>query len=126
MKNNSFSFRKRLKSFRYAFNGIGLLFKQEHNSWIHCFAAICAIIAGLLLDISNIEWVAVAVVIGMVLSAEAMNSAIELICDYICPEYHHQMKQIKDLAAAAVLFTAIIAAVVGLIIFIPKLIPYFS
>jgi diacylglycerol kinase (ATP) len=126
MKKSSFSFRKRLKSFQYAINGIGLLFKQEQNSWIHCFVAICVVISGFLLHISHTEWIAVAIAIGLVLSAEAFNSAIELLCDHVCPDISNRIKQIKDLAAGAVLFAAISAAIVGLIIFIPKLMTLFS
>ena len=96
MKNEGFTFRKRLRSFRYAFNGIRLLVTKEHNAWIHCFAAACVIAAGFLLDISQMEWIAVVIVIGAI-------------------------KRTKDLAAGAVLLMAIAAAIVGGIIFFPKL-----
>lgn len=77
MKNSGFTFRKRLASFRYAFNGIRLLIQKEHNAWIHCFATICVIIAGFSFGLSQTEWMAVVIVIGAVLSAEAINSSIE-------------------------------------------------
>ena len=77
MKNSGFTFRKRLASFRYAFNGIRLLIQKEHNAWIHCFAAICVVIAGFFFGLSQTEWIAVVIVIGAVLSAEAINSSIE-------------------------------------------------
>lgn len=56
MKNSGFTFRKRLASFRYAFNGIRLLIQKEHNAWIHCFATICVIIAGFSFGLSQTEW----------------------------------------------------------------------
>ena len=87
MKNDGFTFRKRLRSFRYAFNGIRLLITREHNAWIHCFAAVCVVVAGILLGLSEMEWIAVVIVIGAVLAAEAVNSALEAIADFVSPEY---------------------------------------
>ena len=87
MKNDGFTFRKRLRSFRYAFNGIRLLITKEHNAWIHCFAAVCVVIAGVLLGLSRMEWVAVVIVFGAVLAAEAVNSALEAIADFVSPDY---------------------------------------
>lgn len=121
MKNEGFTFRKRIRSFRYAFNGIRLLITKEHNAWIHCFAAICVVIAGVILGLSRMEWVAVVIVIGAVLAAEAVNSSIEALADLVSPEYNEAIKRTKDLAAGAVLLMAIAAAIVGLIIFIPKM-----
>jgi len=126
MKNESFSFRKRLQSFGYAFNGIRLLTKGEHNAWIHCFVTICVIIAGIFFKLSGTEWIAIVIVIGMVLAAEAINSAIEVLSDYVSPNYNQAIKRVKDLSAGAVLLTAIAAAITGLIIFIPKLIGMFA
>lgn len=121
MKNEGFTFRKRIRSFRYAFNGIRLLITKEHNAWIHCFAAISVVIAGAILGLSRMEWVAVVIVIGAVLAAEAVNSSIEALADLVSPEYNEAIKRTKDLAAGAVLLMAIAAAIVGLIIFIPKI-----
>jgi len=125
MKNNGFTFRKRIKSFQFAFNGIKLLITKEHNAWIHCFAAVCVLIAGALLGLSRMEWIAVVVVIGAVLAAEAVNSSIEALADLVSPEYNEAIKRTKDLAAGAVLIMAIAAAIVGLIIFIPKIMDLF-
>lgn len=121
MKKSRFSLRKRANSFRYAFNGIKLLINREHNAWIHCAVAICVVIAGFLLQISLSEWIAVTIVTGGVLAAEAINSAIETLCDLISTEYNQSIKQAKDLAAGAVLLTAIAAAITGIIIFAPKI-----
>ncbi len=125
MKNDGFTFRKRIRSFRFAFNGIKLLVTKEHNAWIHCFAAVCVLIAGVSLGLSRMEWVAVIIVIGAVLAAEAVNSSIEALADRVSPEYDEAIKRTKDLAAGAVLLTAIAAAAVGLIIFIPKIVSIF-
>lgn len=122
MKNDGFTLRKRLRSFRYAFNGIRLLIAKEHNAWIHCFATVCVVIAGFLLEISKMEWVSCVIVIGAVLAAEAVNSAMEAIADFVSPEYSEAIKRAKDMAAGAVLLMAIAAAIVGGIIFFPKLI----
>lgn len=121
MDNKGFTLKKRLKSFTYAFNGIYMLIRNEHNAWIHCFAAVCVIVLGFLLDIESYEWIAVSVAIGMVLAAEAVNSSIEALCDLVSPGYNEAIKKAKDLAAGAVLILAIVAATVGLIIFIPKI-----
>lgn len=126
MKNDGFTLRKRLRSFRFAFNGIRLLIVKEHNAWIHCFAAVCVLIAGFVLGLSRMEWIAVCFAIGMVLSAEAVNSSIEALADVVSPEYNEAIKKTKDLAAGAVLILAIVAAVVGLLIFVPKLMEVFS
>lgn len=93
MKNSGFTFRKRLASFRYAFNGIRLLIQKEHNAWIHCFAAICVVIAGFFFGLSQTEWIAVVIVIGAVLSAEAINSSIESLADLVSPEYNEIIKK---------------------------------
>lgn len=121
MKNDGFTLRKRLRSFKFAFNGIKLLITKEQNAWIHCFAAVCTVIAGFYFDISSAEWIAVVFAIGTVLAAEAVNSSIEAIADLVSPGYNEAIKRTKDLAAGAVLILAISAAIVGLIIFIPKI-----
>ena len=120
-KNGSFSVYARIKSIYHAFNGIGSAFRQEHNLWIHTFAAIAAVVTGFVFNISAGEWMVVALVIGGVFVAELFNSAIESLVDVISPEHSKKAGAIKDMAAGAVLITAITAVVAGLIIFIPKL-----
>ena len=122
MKEEKFSIAKRLKSFTYAFHGLRVLIKEEHNAWIHLFATVCVVVAGILFKISLMEWVAVVFAIGLVFSFEIINTSVEHIADFICPERDDRIKRIKDLAAAAVLVSAITAAVIGLIVFIPKII----
>lgn len=121
MKNDGFTLRKRLKSFRFAFNGIRLLVTREHNAWIHCFIAVCVIVTGCLVGLSATEWIVITMAIGMVLAAEAFNSSIEALADLVSPGYNEAIKRTKDLAAGAVLILAIASAAIGLVIFIPKL-----
>ena len=125
-KQEKFSITERLKSFTYAFNGLKVLFQEEHNARIHLFATICVIIAGVLLKLSPLEWVAVAFAIGLVFSGEIFNSAIEDLSDVVCPERDERIKKVKDLAAAAVLVNAITAAAIGLLVFVPKIIQLFT
>jgi|ERR1019366_6358280 diacylglycerol kinase len=122
MKQKKFSLMKRLNSFFYAFNGLRILIKEEHNSWIYFIAIIGAIIASLLFKINRYEWIAITFSIGLVISLEIINSAIENIADFISPGKNERIKRIKDLSAAAVLISALTALIIGLIVFIPKIV----
>lgn len=115
------SFRDHVKSAIYALNGLKILLKEEHNSRIHTAITITVIIAGFLLNISNIEWLIICILIGMVFSLEIMNSAIENLCDHITLQWNETIKKIKDLAAAAVFVASVISVICGVIIFLPKL-----
>lgn len=112
----------RVKSFKYAFNGIYILMKEECNAKIQAVIAIVALLMGCFLHISPTEWIVLCIVIGMVFAMEAINSAIENLADFACnKKIEESIKKTKDLSAAAVLFTAIAALIAGLIIFLPKL-----
>jgi len=124
MGQQRFSLAKRMKSFKYAFNGLKILLREEHNSRIHFFVAICVVIAGFVLKISSTEWIAIVFAIGLVISLEIINSTIENIADFISPEKHVQIKKIKDLAAASVLVCTMAAAVIGFLVFTPKILAY--
>lgn len=115
-----FSLKKRIKSFEYSFTGLVHLFRLEHNARIHAIAAILVVIAGCILEISSMEWVAIVICIGLVLVTETLNTSIENICDHLTTDIHPHIKIIKDLASGAVLISAITAVVVALIIFLPK------
>ena len=119
--NKSFSFRQRLRSFRYAFRGISFMVKTQHNFWIHLTIAALVIVAGFLFCISLTEWALIIFAIGLVLSAEAFNSAIEQLTDLLSPNIHPRAGRVKDLAAGAILITAMAAALIGLLIFVPKI-----
>ena len=117
-----FSLSDRLKSFKYAWQGFKALLRYEHNARIHCVAAVAVIIAGFLFRISAAEWLAIVVCIGMVISAEALNSAVEALADRITTHHDPLIGRAKDLGATAVTLLALASVAVALIIFIPKII----
>lgn len=119
---DKFNFAKRIKSFVYAWRGIVVLISHEHNAWIHSFAAIVVVIAGLLLELNRMDWVAVTGCIAAVFAAEAFNTAIEKLVDIVSPQHNPKAGMVKDIAAGAVLITAIGAATIGFIIFVPHII----
>jgi len=121
-----FSVRKRMTSFRFAFAGLGSLFKHEHNARLHLAAAILAITLGFVLQIALMEWLILVLMIAIVFISEILNSAIEGLADYVSPEYNLIIKRVKDYCAAAVLIAGIAAVIVGIIIFLPKIIRVFS
>jgi diacylglycerol kinase (ATP) len=122
MQPKPFSIRSRIKSFSYAFAGLRRFVWQEHNARIHLAATIAVVIAAFLLHVSRLESIALTLVVGGVWATEMLNTCLEAMSDLICPEEHPTIKFIKDLAAGAVLVAAITAVIVGLIIFIPKII----
>lgn len=114
--------KKLLNSFKYAFQGIITSFKTERNMKIHVIIMILVIIAGILLKISNVEWFTCIILFTLVISAELFNTAIETVVDMITTEKNEKAKIAKDVSAGAVLILAIGSAIVGLMIFIPKII----
>ncbi|MDT8286048.1 MAG: diacylglycerol kinase family protein [Elusimicrobiales bacterium] len=112
--------RKRLLSFKYAFRGIGHAF-SEPNFRVHIAAALAVSSLGYWLGLSPLEWCAVLLCFAAVMSAEAMNSAVEKLTDLVSPGRHELAGKAKDMAAGAVLISAIMAAAIGCIIFLPKL-----
>lgn len=112
---------KRALSFKYAFEGIFTAFKDQPNLKLHVFAACAVVFVGLFLDITKIEWLALVITIGLVITFELTNTAIEEVVDSFTDQVHPAAKKAKDVAAAAVLVAAITAVVVGLIIFLPYL-----
>jgi diacylglycerol kinase (ATP) len=121
MERKRYTSGKWMTAFVHAWNGICLFLRHERNATVHGLVALGVVAAGFLLDITAMEWTAVVTVCGCVLSAEALNTAIERLSDIVSPEYSEGIKRVKDLAAGAVLFVALAAAVTGLIIFLPKL-----
>lgn len=113
--------KKRLHSFRYAFQGLGDLFRSQPNARIHATAATAAVCLGFFCQISRLEWAVVTLCIALVLSLEALNTAIEHLTDLVSPDYHPLAGKAKDVAAAAVLLAAMGAAVAGALIFLPKI-----
>lgn len=113
--------KKLLKSFKYAFEGIFTGIKEEQNMKVHIVIMILVIIFGIMLKISTIEWIICIVLFGLVISMELINTAIENTVDLVTKEKNEQAKIAKDVASGAVLVSAIASAIIGLIIFIPKI-----
>lgn len=113
--------KKQINSFRYAASGIWAAYKSERNLKIHSVFLLLVILAGVFFEISKIEWMICIILFGLVISLELVNTAIEGVVDVIMPERNPNAKFIKDVAAGAVLFSAICAAIIGLMIFVPKL-----
>ncbi|MEJ7557484.1 MAG: diacylglycerol kinase family protein [Pedobacter sp.] len=113
--------RKFLKSFGYSFEGIAHAFKSEPNFRFHLIALIVVGLIGWYFKLSPAEWLWIMSVSAIVIMAELFNTAIEVLVDLVSPEIHPKAKIVKDVASAAVLIAAILAAITGLIIFIPKL-----
>ena len=121
MKKQNDSFLKgRLQSFKFALKGVWLLITTEHNIMIQVGITIIMTIIGFVMDISATEWMFQFLAIGLVLVAESVNTAIEKLSDFVHPEYHKKIGFIKDIAAGAPAFAAIIALIIGFIIYLPK------
>lgn len=127
MNNNvdGFSFSGRIRSGMHALDGIAEIMRSQHNAWLHALATCCVLAAGLAFGVSTQEWCFLVVVITGVWVAEALNTAFELLCDVTSPEFHPLVKKSKDVAAGAVLLSAIGAAAIGFIIFMPYVMSYF-
>jgi diacylglycerol kinase (ATP) len=116
-----FSIKQRLKSFSYAFAGIRYFISTQHNAWIQLVIAGMVIIAGISLKVTPIEWCLLLFCIGLVLALEAVNTAIEKMADTLHPGKNEGIGKAKDASAGAVLVMATVAAIIGLIIFVPRI-----
>jgi len=119
---NSFSIRSRLKSFRFAFEGLNSFFSTQHNAIIHLIMTLIAFTAAVLYNVTKVEAIAIALAIGFVWVAELFNTAVEKLADLISTDHRPEIKFIKDVSAAAVLLSAAAAFITGAIIFLPKLV----
>ncbi len=111
----------RLRSFKFAVQGIGHLMRTQPNAWIHLAATMVTVGAGFMLGLSMAEWCWMVLAMTGVWVAEAMNTALELLCDATTTEFHPLIGRAKDVAAGAVLLAALGAFVVGVIVFLPKM-----
>ena len=118
---HAFTFSGRIRSVTHALRGLALMLGSQHNAWVHLAATLAVIAAGVIFGLTAIEWSVIAVVIVAVWTAEALNTAFELLCDVASPEFHPVVKKAKDVAAGAVLISAVGSVVVGALIFAPKL-----
>jgi diacylglycerol kinase (ATP) len=111
-----FGFTGRVRSFRFAFRGIALMLRTQHNAWIHAAATVAVVAAGVALRVSAADWLWLAVAIVLVWVAEALNTAFEFLADATVAEFHPLVRNAKDVAAGAVLISAIGAATIGAIV----------
>lgn len=120
-KEQPFNVLKRLKSFKYAFNGIRVLYMYEHNFRIHTIAALLVVSLGYYLEITRIDWALLVFAIAFVFVTEALNTAIESTCDAVTLEFRPSLKIAKDVAAGAVLFASITAVIIAALVLKPYL-----
>lgn len=113
---------KRLQSFVFAFSGLAAFLRSEPNGRIHLVATVVVIILAIVFHCNTMEWALLTIVMAMVWITELLNTVIEKMMDHLSPDIHPRVKWIKDVAAGAVLIAAIAAAVVGGLIFIPRLV----
>ncbi len=116
-----FDLRARLRSFRFAAAGIRTMLGSQHNAWIHLGATLLVCAAGFVVGLDRMAWCALVLAIMAVWTAEALNTALEFLADAATPQMHPLVKKAKDVAAGAVLLSAIGAAIVGVLVFWPHL-----
>ena len=116
-----FTFTGRLRSFRYAFRGVRLMLASQHNAWVHAAATVLVVVTGFALNVSRIDWCMLVAAIAGVWVAEGMNTAFEFLCDVASPVFHPMVEKAKDVAAGAVLVSAIGAVAIGALVFVPAL-----
>ena len=121
---NKLDAKRLVRSFKAAFEGIASTYKKEQNIKIHTIISLIVVLAGFIFKINYIEWLVCLVLIGFVMMAEFFNTSIEYVVDLASPDIHPLAKAAKDTASAGVLMMAIIAAVIGCVIFIPKIIEF--
>lgn len=114
-----FSLLKRARSFTHAGRGIKVFFITTHNAWIHAVFCVGVVFLGFYFGITNMEWIALIIVSGLVFATEAVNTAIEIDINLTSPEYHPYARDTKDVAAGAVLIASVTAVFVGVVIFAP-------
>ena len=112
---------KSILSFKYAYEGFISALKEEPNLKLHFAIGFLVVVAGFYFQISKLDWVVLVTMIGLVISVELTNTAIEAVVDYLIKEDHPGAKIAKDISAAAVLITAVTSAVVGVVVFLPYL-----
>ena len=119
MDDKPFQFTGRVRSFRHAVAGLVRMLRCQHNAWIHATGTLVAIAAAVLFRVSAGDWCWIILAISIVWTAEALNTAFEFLADAASPDFHPLVRDAKDVAAGAVLVTAIAAAIIGAIVFWP-------
>lgn len=117
-----FGFTGRIRSFKYAFRGIGTMIRTQHNAWIHAIATAAVVLAGFFWRIERQDWNWIILAIVSVWTAEALNTAFEFLVDVTNPTFHPLVRKAKDVAAGAVLITAVGSVIIGVLILGPHLV----
>lgn len=121
-----FQFSGRVRSFRHAVAGVARMIRCQHNAWIHAGATLIVLGAALLFRVTTADWCWIVLALSIVWTAEALNTAFEFLADAASPEFHPLIRDAKDVAAGAVLITALAAAVIGALIFWPHVAKLFA
>jgi diacylglycerol kinase (ATP) len=116
-----FTFHGRIRSVRYALRGIALMLRSQRNAWVHAVATIAVVTLGLLLGVTAAGWCWLVLAMMAVWTAEALNTALELLADVASPDFHPLVAEAKDVAAGAVLLSALGSVVIGVLILGPPL-----
>jgi diacylglycerol kinase (ATP) len=114
-----FGVRSRTKAFGYAVKGLAYVFRTQHAMWFHSFTASCVVAAGFYLHVTLADWRWLVLAITLVWTAEAMNTAVESVCDALHPDHNKLIGTAKDVAAGSVLVAALGAAIIGALVFVP-------
>ncbi len=125
MASKPLTFDGRIRSVRFALRGIRTMVASQHNAWIHAVATVIVVAAGLLVGLSAAEWAWIVLAIGSVWTAEALNTAFEFLTDVASPDFHPLAEKAKDVAAGAVLLSAIGAVIIGGLVFWPRVVGLF-
>jgi diacylglycerol kinase (ATP) len=120
-EHSRFNIGRRALSFVYAFRGVGVMLASQHNAWIHAVATIVVLAAGFAFGLSAMEWCWIVLSVMAVWTAEALNTAFEFLADAAQPDFHPLVKRAKDVAAGAVLISAIGSIVIALLVFGPRI-----
>jgi diacylglycerol kinase (ATP) len=121
-ENKPLTFDGRIRSVKFALRGIRTMVASQHNAWIHAAATVVVVTAGLVVGLAASEWAWVVLAIGSVWTAEALNTAFEFLTDVASPDFHPLAEKAKDVAAGAVFLAAIGAAIIGALVFWPKVV----
>ena len=113
---HSFTITGRIKSFHYAIHGLATMLRSQHNAWLHALATALVFTAGFCFGLSRWEWCWIILAIVSVWIAEALNTALEFLADIACPTEHPVVKKAKDVAAGAVLISAVGSVVIGILV----------
>jgi diacylglycerol kinase (ATP) len=124
MSNERFSIVARLRSFKFAISGLTFVLRSQHNAQVHLAISTAVGVAGFVFGLSKADWLAILIAMSIVWIAETLNTAVEYVCDVVSPEFNTNVARAKDIAAGAVLISAVFAVIVGALVFVPYLVSW--